>query len=359
MASGGRLPKLVRTRQFYTGEPFHTAKAALRGGNNRSPLLFGHTLQARLEAEILNKICTGGQWWAHPLGVAAVETSAQSAVVHLDGHTTFRRGTSYPRSAHALDNLLPGTESGAQVSGVVGLRIAGINGPNLRLTLVGGGCDLVLRGTPETDWGVELDKRWERFEKAGEVPLWHAPQLTADEEQHIREFPLDWNSRRRLDWLGSALLRRIAVFHTSSTAYSCHAWIHDDEWIFELDTVRGIELDHDAFLGRLMDPVWGVPLRIRSQFCSCNRHQRLGHNLYTLQCTYHLEHADGSGRGGLQLRFRHGSGTDAGDARRTLTSVGAPAGWLDRVLPTSSPDVSPPARHEGRPSRWSDGKGRS
>ncbi|GGX72819.1 hypothetical protein GCM10010324_17800 [Streptomyces hiroshimensis] len=358
MTSGGRLIKLARTRQLYTGEPFHVAKETVRGGNNRSPLPVASVRQARLEAETFAKLCGGGQWWAHPFGIASVQAEAKSAVVYLDSHTTFRSGDPYPRSAHALDDLLPGAELGVQVNGIVGLRVAGIEGPDLHLTLAGGECHLILRGTAGTDWAEELDERWHRLEKAGSPPLWQEPQLTSHEETHIRDYPRVWRAHRGLDWLGSALLRRIAVFHTSSTAYSSRSWIHDDEWIFELDTVRGIKLDHDAFLSRLMDPLWGIPLRIHSQHCSCDPDHQLGHSTYTLQCTYHLAHPDTNGRGGLQLRFRHGPGAYSGGTRSTLERLGSPAKWLDRVLPKSSPDVSSSPDHE-RTSRSSREEGGS
>ncbi|MFB7128260.1 hypothetical protein [Kitasatospora sp. NPDC056273] len=350
MTNGGRLYQLARTRQLYTGEPFHAAKKTLSGGNNHSPFAVAPMRQAHLEAEIFAKLCSGGQWWAHPFGISSVQAMAQSAVLRLDSHTTFFDGTLYPRSAQALDELLPDAEPGVQVNGVVGLRVTGIDGPDLHLTLAGGGCHLILRGAPGTDWAGEIDERWDRLGKAGHPGLWRAQQLTNHEEKHIREYPRLWRSYRRLDWLGSALLRRLAVFHTSSTAYLSRSWIHNGELILELDTVRGIRLNHDAFLNQLMDPVWGVPLRIRRRYCSCDPHQQLGHRIYTLQCTYHLEHPDDVGQGGLQLRFRHGPDPHAGTTRKTLASLGAPAKWLDRVLPKSSPDVSSPIDHE-RPSQ--------
>ncbi|MFI9262083.1 hypothetical protein ACIGT4_30945 [Streptomyces sioyaensis] len=339
MTSGGRLKKLARTRQLYTGEPLCVAKEAMRGGDNHSPLRSVPLSQAHLEAEVFAKLCGGGQWWTHPLGLAYVQSTDKSAVVHLDSHTTFRGGTSYARSAHALDQLLPSAEPGIQVNGIVGLRVVGIDGSDLHLTLAGSECHLVLCGIPGTDWADELDGRWRRYENAEAPPLWQESKLTAFEEAHIRDYPETWTAERGLDWLGSALLRRIAIFHTSSTAYSTRSWTTGDEWIFELDTVRGIKLEHDVFLRRLMDPVWGVPLRIEHQHCSCNPGQELGDSTYTLQCTYNLTHRSMTS-GGLQLRFRHGRGLYADGTRIKLERLGSPSRWLDRVLPKSSPDVA-------------------
>ncbi|MFF0158242.1 hypothetical protein ACFYRY_12030 [Streptomyces sp. NPDC005263] len=342
MTSGGRLEKLARTRQLYTGEPFSTAKSAMRGGDNRYPIHSSPLSQAHLEAQVFAKLCGGGQWWTHPLGLSHVQSTTQSAIVHLDSHTTFSSGTLYARSGHVLDQLLPCAEPGVQVNGVIGLRVVGIDGSDLHLTLAGSECHLVLRGMPGTDWAEELAERWRRYEKAEAPPLWQQPKLTAFEDAHIRDYPETWTAERNLDWLGSALLRRIAIFQTSSTAYSTRSWITGDELIFELDTVRGIRLEHDIFLRRLMDPVWGLPLRIEHQHCSCKPGQELGDSTYTLQCTYNLVHRSMTS-GGLQLRFRHGPGVYTGGTRIKLESLGSPTEWLDRVLPNHSPDVTPPS----------------
>ncbi|MFF2548100.1 hypothetical protein ACFVUY_36835 [Kitasatospora sp. NPDC058063] len=339
MTSGGRLQKLARTRQIYTGEPFHVAKEMVRDGNNRSPLSTAPMRQAYLEAEVFAKLCSGGEWWPHPFGISSIQARVQSATAHLDSHTTFHDGTPYSRSAHALEALLPEAEPGIQVNGVVGLRVVGMDGRDLHLTLTDGDCHLILRGTAGVDWKGEIDERWNHLRKAGFPPLWREQQLTDHEVDHIRDYPRVWSANRSLDWLGSALLRRLAMVHTSSTAHSVRSWVHDDEWVLQLDTVRGVELDHDAFLSRLLDPIWGIPLRIRQQRCSCDPRHRLGHDNYLLQCTYHLEHTDDTYRGGLQLRFRHGLGAYTRNARATLASLGAAPKWLDRVLPVSSPDV--------------------
>jgi hypothetical protein len=346
MTSGGRLEKLARTRRLYTGEPFAVAKSAMRGRDNRHPIHSGPLPQAHLEAEIFAKLCSGGQWWAHPLGLSHVQSATKSAVVHLDSHTTFGSGTPYARSGHALDQLLPSAEPGVQVNGVVGLRVVGIDGTDLHLTLVDSASHLVLSGIPGTDWAEELDERWRRYEKAEAPPLWQQPKLTAFEEAHIRDYPETWKAERDLDWLGSSLLRRIAIFQTSSTAYSTRSWITGDTWIFELDTVRGIRLEHDVFLRRLMDPVWGLPLHIEEQYCSCRPEQELGDSTYTLQCTYYLVHR-GTDGGGLQLRFRHGPRVYAGRTRSKLERLGASVKWLDRVLPERSPDVASPSDASG------------
>ncbi|MEU8471149.1 hypothetical protein AB0F30_25160 [Streptomyces sp. NPDC029006] len=350
MTMGGRLTRLARTRQQYTGEPFQVSRHALHGGDNQRPVTEATGDQAHLEAEVLAKLGTGGQWWSHPLGIAHVRPAFQSALIQLDSHTRFRRGTPYPRTAHALDRLLPSAEPGVQVTGVIGLRVASIEGVDLHLSLSGTTSRVILRGVPGTRWDELLDERWHRWKEAGCPPLWRSPSLTDHEEADILGHPETWKDERDLDWIGSALLRRVALFHTWSSAYSTRSWITGDEWIFELDTVLGVPLGHDVFLERLLDPVWGLPLRVDRHHCSCAERRDPDEGVHLRQCTYHLRYI-GLPRGGLQLRFRHGHAVYAStDLRAVLESVGSPVKWLDRVLPASSSGLWGATRRH-RPSR--------
>ncbi|MFJ3444035.1 hypothetical protein ACIPM2_22995 [Streptomyces sp. NPDC086081] len=344
MTTGGRLTRLARTRRLYTGEPYQLTRDALHGGDNRSPIPRADGAQARLEGEVLARLGTGGQWWRHPLGIAFVHPGSDSALVRLDSHTRFSSGTPYPRSAHALDRLLPSAEPEVQVTGVIGLRVAGIRGADLHLTLSGSDARVVLRGVPGTRWEPLLEERRLRCEEAGCPPLWRSPSLTDYEKADISAFGESWRAERDLDWLGSALLRRVGLFHTAGTAYSTRSWITGDEWIFELDTVLEAPPGHDDFLGRLMDPVWGPALRVDRFHCSCHERRDPDDRFYLRQCTYHLKHR-ALPRGGLQLRFRHGHAVYGSDARATLEDLGSPTKWLDRVLPVraSRPPV-PSAR---------------
>jgi hypothetical protein len=337
MTKGGRLTKLARTRPRYTGEPFQVARSAMHRGDNRRPIIDATGAQARLEAELLAKLGTGGQWWSHPLGIAHVHSASGVVLVQLDDHTEFSSGKTYPRSAHALDRLLPCAEPGVQVNGVIGLRVADIHGADLHLTLSGETCRVILRAVPGTRWERLLDERWQRYEEAGFPPLWRSPSLTDQEEIDIHGFAESWEAERDLDWLGSSLLRRIALFHTAGSAYSTRSWITGDEWIFELDTVLGVPLGHDHFLERLLDPVWGVPLRIDWHHCSCDEPRDTDGYFYLRQCTYHLRHRE-LPLGGLQLRFRHGDAVYGSDVRTTLEGLGSSSKWLDRVLPLSGND---------------------
>jgi len=74
---------------------------------------------------------------------------------------------------------------------------------------------------------------------------------------------------RELAWLGSGLLRRIALFHSkASAAYSVRSWISDHEWKFELSMRRDVPFDHHRFVERLIDPAWGLPAAVSHSHCS-------------------------------------------------------------------------------------------
>ncbi|MFW6695070.1 hypothetical protein ACHZ99_29100, partial [Streptomyces sp. MAR4 CNX-425] len=173
-------------------------------------------------------------------------------------------------SSYALDNLLPYADPGVQVDGAFGLRVAGVQNTDLHLTRVNSDGRLIVRGIPGTRWQHELSARWQELDEGGHPPLWQEPVLSSFEREDEIKHPRVRKGDRELAWLGSGLLRRIALFHTSSSAYSTRSWIKGDEWIFELDTRRDAPLEHDTLLARLTDPIWGLSLRISDSHCTCH-----------------------------------------------------------------------------------------
>lgn len=267
------------------------------------------------------------------MGISNARVSSENPiVVQLDSHVEISQGDNYPMAFHALDRLLPYAEPGVQVNGVPGLRIAVIRRDDLHLTLVNTNSRLILRGIPGTRWSTYLDQRWKSLDADGYPPLWKASTLTTHERDDADSCRLVRKTELDMQWLGSGLLRRIALFHTSSSAYSTRSWITDDEWIFELDTRNDVPLDHDTLLSRLTDPVWGLPLRVSSHHCTCDDPPPPD-SRYTRQCTYHLVNSQGL-RCGMQIRFRSGPAVYTDDSTRDeLVRLGADSGWLDRVLP--------------------------
>lgn len=332
MAAGGRLKQLLRTRCLHTGESPRQLKGAGEEIDNRRPIPDAEGDQAVLESQVFSKLSDGGTWWAHPLGIAKVRLSRREPVfVHLDSHTELSQGEKYPMSSHALDRILPFAEPGVQVNGVIGLRVAGIDGADLHLRLVNSESHLVIRGIPGTQWRDDLDARWESLQEDGYPPLWESPSQTIHENDDKKAHPGVRGTELDISWLGSGLLRRVALFHTISSAYSTRSWITGDEWIFELDTRHDVRLDHDRLLSRLTDPIWGLPLRIGDHHCSCDD-PPLTNARYMRQCTYHLEHT-GNQPCGLQFRFRSGPTVYGKNVREELGRLGADTAWLDRILP--------------------------
>lgn len=332
MSSGGRLSTLVRTRITYTGETYQFALEALKNTLNPTRLPDSTGDQALLESQVLSKLGDGGTWSAHPVGIAGVRLRpGRPTVVYLDNHVELSQGEDYPVAWHALDRLLPYTESDIQVGGVLGLRIAAIRGNDLHLTLAETESRLIIRGVPGTKWDDYLEDRWKDLVRAHAAPLWRSPSFTHLERRDEQSHPLVRGTEKDIAWVGAGLLRRIALFHTSSSAYSTRSWITGSEWIFELDTRRDVPLDHDTLLARLTDPVWGLPLRVVEHHCTCDD-PPFQNDRYMRQCVYELAHRDGPGCG-LQFRFRWGRAAYGKDARKQLERLGADTGWLDRVLP--------------------------
>ncbi|MFJ8675154.1 hypothetical protein [Streptomyces sp. NPDC093589] len=249
-------------------------------------------------------------------------------------------------SEYALAHLLPSAEPGVQVGGVMRLRVAGVRDLDLHLKLVNTESSLVLRGTRGTRWRDLLAERRRDLEEGGLVPLWDEPGPSSHELDDEREFASLVQRSRDLAWLGSGLLRRIAMFQHASTAYSTRSWITGNEWIFELDTHRDVPLAHDAFLKCLMDDVWGLPLKITHQFCDCSL-QGTARRGY--QCTYYLEHRHPEVPGIMQIRFRWGDPAHGDDMRERFEELNADREWLNRVLPRRAGMLAGMAVRKGGP----------
>ncbi|MFC8246920.1 hypothetical protein [Streptomyces chartreusis] len=319
MSAGGRLTDRIRTRCLYTGESPRWLKGSLTRLDNLRPIPDADESQALLESRVMEHLAHGGAYFAHPFGIARTRiTSDGETIVHLDDRTVSESGDQHPMSTYALDCLLPTRGKGIYVPRADDLRMTVIRNTDLGLTR-NGVRTLVLRRTAGTRWRSELADR--------ESPL----RETDDDSLTISMGSrLTWHwERLDLAWLGSGLLRRIALFHTSSSAYRVTSWRQRREWIFELDTRRDVPLGHDVLLERLMDRVWGLPLRIQRASCTCGNDGSRAEGTMK-SCVFCLVHT-GDRVGVLQLRFRSVPGA-AGD-RATLQRVSADPAWLDRVLP--------------------------
>lgn len=346
MAAGGRPTRLARTRSRYSGEPVQHVSEMLRTHREAPFFPDAQGEQAVLEAQVMKELGRGGEWWTHPVGIAGMRLAPGQSVIVLDSHSGSRPGRRFPMADYALAHLLPSAEPGVQVSGVMRLRIDGVRKADLHLKLVNTDSQLVLRGGQGTRWRHLLAERRRELEEDEFVPLWDEAEVTSYELKDEREFVSLLQTGRDLAWLGSGLLRRIAMFQNFSTAYSTRSWITGDEWIFELDTHRNVSLAHDVFLDRLMDGAWGLPLRITRRHCDCSLPgaARRGY-----QCTFHLEHRHPDVPGVMQIRFRWGDPVYGDDVRERLKDLDADQDWLDRVLPRRNDRPSGPGVRTGGP----------
>lgn len=334
MPASERLSELAHLRAKYTGENYQLALEQLRGSDNLQPIPKASDSQLLLESQVMNYLGRGGNLWAHPLGMEKIILSGSNyPVIVLDSHTQWPSRDVVRVSTHALDELLPVAERNVQVHGPVGLRVQKVAGRDLHLSSVGTQSRVILRGVPGTSWEDELQKQWEKFSDSEDMtPLWLAPTLTGAERRDLESLPEHWDSRGGLAWIGSGMLRRLALLHSSVNICTASSWITGDEWIFELDGAPRVPLDHDTFVRRIADSIWGLNLRIYRRNCYC----AIAGYEAGYQCTYFLHPVDKSLSGTLQFRFRNGAIPGPEEMRATFVAVNAPAGWISRVLPGDS-----------------------
>ncbi|MCP2336950.1 hypothetical protein [Actinomadura rupiterrae] len=253
MSASGQLGKRTRTRIKYTGEPFQYAKQSLQQRRNLPLLPDSNGDQAFLEARVLAELGRGSEWSAHPLGIAGVMIAPSSLVVLLDGYFVTSSARLYPISEYTAACLLPWYEDGVEVHGIGRLRVKGIKGCDLRLGLAGNDASVVLRSKDEASWVATIRHRRADLESDGHVPLWDKKGVSKHEKVDEGTYPLVDQGWRDLAWLGSFLLRRIALLHTTSNAYSTRSWNNGIDWIFEIDFYPSVHPNHDEFIKALKD----------------------------------------------------------------------------------------------------------
>lgn len=148
-------------------------------------------------------------------------------------------------------------------------------------------------------WREVLQLRRDEAEGAGAIPRWDPKKPVGAYEDYEMWLLTDLAS------LGSALLRRLAIFHQMGTPYIVDGWENADTWILELTTddisscSPQLARRHDEFLALLLDEHLGVPLRIDNVHCICT--QPFG---YGTACYHTLAPTTGPASWHLQIRFR-------------------------------------------------------
>ncbi|MER6557492.1 hypothetical protein ABT300_06950 [Streptomyces sp. NPDC001027] len=253
-----------RKLRYWTECTGQSRRAGLRTSH---PAPAASPAQARLESRVLEQLGTSPSLCAHPFGIASLTSAATSLTLHLDPYMSEER---YSFPEHCLSRLLPATPapgSGDDVLGIPGLRVSGIEagGRQLHLHTVkdprqAAKIVLVLpRGLAEGWADIERRHRhW--YEDNGLRPLWTTPHIEPVESHYLNAYPLTERSRARRAAVGSALLRRIALFHTVTAFYRVQCWDDGDSWKIDARTAHPRALWHDQLLQRLCHPRWGLPM---------------------------------------------------------------------------------------------------
>ncbi|MGW0504058.1 hypothetical protein [Micromonospora sp. NPDC003241] len=335
-------------RIHYTGEPFQHALNDLRRcgpGGAIIPAAAGE--QAVAESMVMELLCRGGEWWPQPLGVTAAYISGTSLLLKLGSHTLVGTGRHLMLSDHAMQVLLPVKQPATrEVEGIPGLRVEAIRDESAEVCLAStsGDVRLILRGVLGTRWADAIRAAADAALLAKTVPLWEQNSLDEAEREGRRSHRRRHEGGVGLAWLGSGLLRRIALFGNSS-AYSIRAWISEGRWHLHLYTSRSVadhRVRHDEFLARLIDDDCGLPLVVTRQRCSCDR--AVSGSDGDLDCVFELQHRDRRTLGALHLTCRW-EDTSHVDFAETLRRVGAGSHWIERVLPPPGGPAAPD-RHE-------------
>lgn len=318
-----------RKLRYWSEASGQSRRTGLAGCN---PAAAASPAQAVLESRILEQLGTSPDLCAHPFGIAALSNGTPSSLtVHLDAYLGQER-YSYPE--HCLSRLLPAAPASGgsdDLPGIPGLRVRGIEdrGRKLRLSMAEDfepDVELVLAlpsGLAE-GW-EEIGRRHRHWcEDNGTRPLWMSH--TAD------PLEADCLNAYKRSAVGSALLRRIALFHTGAAFYRVQCWDDGDSWKIDARTAHPRADGHDQLIQRLCHPRWGLPVTVSHRFCFCADPYapfQWGHT-----CSFYF----GSRRGGeddpIYLRV-HASpeGRDYDWQIKTLRQVGAPEGWMARALP--------------------------
>ncbi|MFE1876422.1 hypothetical protein ACFW9N_37110 [Streptomyces sp. NPDC059496] len=296
--------------------------------------------QALLESRLLEQLGTSPDLCAHPFGIAALSSGTRTSLtLHLDAYIGQER---YSFPEHCLSRLLPAAPTSGSdddLPGIPGLRVRGIEarGRQLRLNMVedlGPDVELVLalpRGLAEGWEEIERGhRRW--CEDNGMRPLWTSPATDPMESACLNAYPTLERARARRSVVGSALLRRIAVFHTVAAFYRVQCWDDGDSWKIDARTAHPRAYWHDQLIQRLCHPRWGLPVNVSHRFCHCAEPYapyQWGHT-----CSFYFGGQSAGEADPIYLRV-HASpeGRDYDWQIRTLRQVGAPEGWMARALP--------------------------
>ena len=303
---GGKCPKgmtvlrfrqSLKNRYLLTGESPRQLRRD-RAGNQSSPharIPSAVGDQALLESWVMRRL----QWAplgdeTYPLGARRIRIPEHGTpVIHLDDRSTIGQET----AQRVCEVLLPiSGPDGPIEHGVPALRVRSVAGRDLTIGLMGTSAALTIRAA--VPWAAVLSLWQQELELDGFRPRWDSACPVEYEDTFI-DIHASWAE------LGSAMLRRLAIFQQGGVPYGVDGWINPGTWILELTTDHvsscspDLKVRHDKFLALLCDEHLGLALRIDSESCICDKPFGFG-----AACIYYLVPRHGRSRQQLQLRFR-------------------------------------------------------
>ncbi|WP_280269135.1 hypothetical protein [Nocardia wallacei] len=296
MPASSSLVCLERSYRDYTGtsDPYTTGHS--RRFNSVRPIPAAPSADHELlESTVFAALGRSGYYTGPaPFGIRAVRWAKdRSLVVRIVDSVADAYGRRVPYTGIVANQILPYGDGGMAWNGVDNLRIVDVTDRELTVTLAGTEARLSLRGGFHTNWRMALANRRRAIAtyEEGARPMWNDPSREPD------EFPGFSRMHREIAWLGSGLLRRVALFQSATNAFQVSGWCCDEQFKFALDTTPQAWTDHTAFESAISNPLWGLGLTPQTRWCYCDRMPN-----ESCTCTVILTHPS-SRAGGLQLRF--------------------------------------------------------
>lgn len=281
---------------------------------------------------------------AHPLGIASAVGSPTSLTLNLDAFISSRR---YSFPEYCLARLLPalprpGTDD--EPSGIVGLRVRGIEsqGKEIHLGLHGecGGPATVRLSLPAAateSWTSILQRLGSQHQAQGFRPVWSEPFLTPDERDFLTAYLSLTQAMKQAAPAGSALLRRVALFHTVAVFYRVRCWEDAGGWKIDACVSEPNADAHDRFVQRLCHPRWGFPMAVAHRFCWCGTSYSASQQGHTCSFYFDRHPAQDDDAEPVYLRIHTASeGRDLAERASTCRAVGADPAWIRKVFPRTA-----------------------
>ncbi|MGW4725364.1 hypothetical protein [Streptomyces sp. NPDC004291] len=255
---------LTTDRRLSTGEHHQALFPLLTGlGQGLSIPAARHAEQARLEAEVLRRVCAMGGLNSHPLGIVRVRPEEDALTLHLvDEPVVLGRWVDflYPRVSDVED---AGEDPRDRVSGVPGLRSARMPG-GVRLYRPGLGAAILLRGFSPGKWERIAAKSEGIYGSLLRRPDWTPVEKAAYDAQTIESFGTL-----------SSLLRRIRATAGTGPVNSTDVWTSDRG--LRLETTDGPPCPD--LIRLLTQKPCGLGWEVTGKMCTCqcdHRHTSTG-----------------------------------------------------------------------------------